>query len=124
MQRGVHENDDMASIRPPGSVPAPLTGTYTRHGSTLTGPVQLLLVRRSNTTTAKSSLYVLRVHENGRRSYVSSLWDTASPGTYGAEYRGVRYTVTVTEDKATFTTTSGETPMYINGVSGNSIAGA
>ena len=122
MQRGVHENDDMASIRPPGSVPAPLKGEYIRHGSTLTGPVKLLLVRRSTTTPSKSPLYVLRVHENGRRSYVSSLWDTPSPGVYGAEYRGVRYTVTVTEDKATFTTTSGETPMYINGVSGNSVA--
>ena len=112
----------MAKVHPPGHPPTPLTGTYIRQGSTLNGPLKLLLDHRASTTKAKSSLYVLRVDPNGKRSYVSSLWDTPSPGTYGAEYRGIRYTVTVTEDRVTFTTGTEGTPMYINGVSGNSIA--
>lgn len=112
----------MASIHRSGSVPAPLSGTYTRQGSTLTGPFKLILAHRSTITSAKSFLYVLRVHENGRRSYVSSLWETPSPGLYWAEYRGVRYTVTVTEDRVTFRAGSEESPMYINGLSGKLVA--
>ena len=78
----------------------PLTGQYVRQGSKLTGPVTLLLVHRTATTKAKASTYVLQVQDDGRRSYVSSLWDSSPPGTYALEYRGIRYAVTLTDDAA------------------------
>ncbi len=79
----------------------PLTGQYVRHGSKLNGPVDLLMVHRSTTTTAKAQTFVLRVHSTGRREYVSSLWDGPTPGTYALEYKGLRYTVTMTDEVAT-----------------------
>lgn len=97
-----------------------LTGQYARQGSTLTGPTTLLLVHRASTTKAKASTYVLRVADDGRRSYVSSLWDGPSPGTYALEYRGIRYAVTLTDDAATVTTGPAGSPQYINGASGHS----
>lgn len=99
-----------------------LTGQYTRQGSKLTGPVTLLLVHRAATTKAKAATYVLRVADDGKRSYVSSLWDGPSPGTYALEYRGVRYAVTLTDDAATVTTAQVGTPPYINRGSGNTLA--
>jgi len=77
-----------------------LTGQYARQGSKLTGPVTLLLVHREATTKAKANTFVLRVQDDGRRSYVSSLWDGPAPGTYALEYRGIRYTVTLTDANA------------------------
>lgn len=109
----------MANIHRPGHVPAPLTGSYVRQGSTLTGPVKLLLVHRSSTTPAKASTYLLQVHKDGRRSYVSSLWDTPSPGIYEAEHGGIRYTVTLSAEAATFTTGS-RMPEHIIGHSSGS----
>lgn len=99
-----------------------LTGQYVRHGSKLTGPHTLLLVRRSTTTTAKAHTFALLVHPDGRRSYVSSVWDGPSTGTYALEYRGTRYTMTLTDGTATLTPCTEEPPMYINRGSGNSIA--
>lgn len=99
-----------------------LTGQYARQGSTLTGPTTLLLVHRASTTKAKASTYVLRVADDGRRSYVSSLWDSSPAGTYALEYRGIRYVVTLTENVATIAPAHGGTPQYLNRGSGNSIA--
>jgi len=81
----------------------PLTGQYVRHGSKLTGPCTLLLVHRSTTTHAKADSYVLLVHPDGRRSYVSSVWDGPTPGTYAIEYMGIRYAVTLTDTTAQVT---------------------
>lgn len=100
----------------------PLTGQYVRHGSKLNGPVDLLMVHRTTTTTAKAGTFVLRVHHTGRREYVSSLWDGPTPGTYALEYKGLRYTVSMTDDAATVAPAQGGTPPYINRGSGNSIA--
>ena len=91
----------MANIAPPERSSDHLTGQYVRQGSKLTGPVTLLLVHRASTTKAKASTYVLRVADDGKRSYLSSLWDSSPPGTYALEYRGIRYTVTLTDDAAT-----------------------
>lgn len=112
----------MANIAPPEHRSDPLTGQYVRQGSTLTGPTTLLLVHRASTTKAKASTYVLRVADDGKRSYLSSLWDSSPPGTYALEYRGIRYTVTLTENAATIAPAHGGTPPYINRGSGNSIA--
>jgi len=87
----------------------PLTGQYVRQGSKLTGPVTLLLVHRAATTKAKAGTFVLQVQDDGRRSYVSSLWDSSPPGTYALEYRGIRYAVTLTADLATFAPSAGGT---------------
>jgi hypothetical protein len=86
-----------------------LTGQYVRQGSKLTGPVTLLLVHRAATTKAKAGTFVLQVQDDGRRSYVSSLWDSSPPGTYALEYRGIRYAVTLTADLATFAPSAGGT---------------
>ena len=112
----------MANI-PQGSTSSDtLTGEYTRHGSKLNGPVDLLMVHRTTTTTAKAQKFVLRVHSTGKREYVSSLWDGPTPGTYALEYKGLRYTVTMTDEVATVTPAHTGTPPYINRGSGNSIA--
>ena len=100
----------------------PLTGQYVRHGSKLNGPLTLLLVHRASTTQAKAHTYVLQVHPNGKRSYVSSLWDGPAPGTYALEYKGVRYAVTLTDDAAVVAPAQEGTPKYLNRGSGNSIA--
>ena len=115
----------MANIAHPEHSSDPLTGQYTRHGGKLTStttPLTLLLVHRGSTTQAKASTYVLQVHPNGKRSYVSSLWDGPSPGTYALEYRGVRYAVTLTDDAAVVAPAQEGTPKYLNRGSGNSIA--
>ena len=112
----------MANIAPPERSSDHLTGQYIRQGSKLTGPVTLLLVHRAATTKAKADTFVLRVLDDGRRSYVSSLWDSSPPGTYALEYRGIRYAVTLTADTATVAPAQVGTPPYINRGSGNSIA--
>lgn len=109
-----------ANIAPPERSSDHLTGQYIRQGSKLTGPVTLLLVHRAATTKAKADTFVLRVAEDGKRSYVSSLWDSSPPGTYALEYRGVRYALTLTDDAATVTTGPAGSPQYINGASGHS----
>lgn len=90
----------MANIQPQDHPSDPLTGQYIRQGSKLTGPCTLLLVHRSTTTHAKADSYVLLVHPDGRRSYVSSLWHGPTAGTYAMEYRRQRYTVTMTDSTA------------------------
>lgn len=90
----------MANIRPAEHSSDPLTGHYVREGGKLTGPCTLLLVTRSTTTHAKASTYVLRIHPDGRRAYVSSLWDGPVAGTYALEYGRQRYTVTMTDTTA------------------------
>lgn len=112
----------MANIQPPDHQSEPLTGQYVRHGSKLNGPVDLLMVHRTTTTTAKADTFVLRVHHTGKREYVSSLWDGPTPGTYALEYKGLRYTVSMTDEVATITPAHRGTPPYINRGSGNSIA--
>ena len=99
----------MANI-PKGSTSSDiLTGEYTRHGSKLSGHVDLLMVHRTSTTTAKAQTFVLRVHSTGKREYVSSLWDGPTPGTYALEYKGLRYTVTMTDEVATVIPSAGGT---------------
>ena len=90
----------MANIQPQEHPSEPLTGQYTRQGSKLNDPVDLLMVHRTTTTTAKAGTYVLLVHPTGKRSYVSSLWDGPTPGTFALEYKGIRYAVTLTDSTA------------------------
>ena len=100
----------MANIADPEHRSDHLTGQYTRHGGKLTSTTTtLLLVHRAATTKAKASTYVLLVHPTGKRSYVSSLWDSPAPGTYALEYRGIRYTVTLTDEVATVSPSAGGT---------------
>ena len=112
----------MANI-PKGSTSSDtLTGEYTRHGSKLSGPVDLLMVHRTSTTTAKAGTFVLRVHSTGRREYVSSLWDGPAPGIYAIEYKGLRYTVTMTDEVATVAPAHGGSPQYHNRASGQNVS--
>lgn len=93
----------MTNITNGHTLPDALTGEYTRHGSKLTGPCTLLLVHRGTTTTAKADTFALLVHPDGRRTYISSVWDGPSAGTYAMEYRGVRYAITLTDTTASVT---------------------
>ena len=96
----------MSNIQPPEHCSDPLTGNYTRHGGKLTSsttPVTLLLVHRTSTTVAKAHTYVLLVHPDGKRAYVSSLWDGPTPGRYALEYKGVRYALSMTDTIAVVT---------------------
>lgn len=115
----------MANIAPAEHPSAPLAGEYSRHGGKLTSSTSsttLLLVHRTTTTKAKGSTYVLQVHPDGKRTYVSSLWEGPSPGSYALEYRGVRYALTLTESRAVVVPVTGGTPEYINRGSGNNLA--
>lgn len=99
----------MANITNGHTLPDALTGLYTRHGSKLTGPCTLLLVHRSTTTTAKADTFALLVHPNGRRSYVSSVWNGPTPGTYALEHKGIRYALTLSEHTAQLVPVAGGT---------------
>lgn len=113
----------MANIQPPEHPSDPLTGQYVRQGGKLTSPTTtLLLVTRKGTTPAKAQVYVLRVHPDGKRTYVSSLWEGPFPGHYALEYRGQRYTLTLTDDAGIVAPAQEGTPQYLNRGSGNSIA--
>ena len=79
------------------------------------------MVHRTSTTTAKAGTFVLRVHSTGRREYVSSLWDGPAPGIYAIEYKGLRYTVTMTDEVATVTPAHGGSPQYHNRASGQNV---
>lgn len=113
----------MANIPQGGHGSAPLAGEYTRHGGKLTSTTTtLLLVHRTATTSAKANTFALLVHPDGRRSYVSSVWDGPSAGTYALEYKGIRYTLTLSEHTAVLVPATVGSPQYINRASGNSIA--
>jgi hypothetical protein len=121
--KGLPINDVYVANIPKGNtVPDTLTGEYLRHGSKLNGPCTLLLVHRGTTTTAKAHTFALLVHPDGKRSYVSSVWDGPTAGTYALEYRGIRYTLTLAEGTASMVPATVGTPPYINRGSGNSIA--
>lgn len=112
----------MANIQPPEGSSDELTGHYTRQGSKLTGSTTLLLVHRTNTTHAKGDTYVLRVDDTGQRSYVSSLWNTSTAGTYALEYRGTRYHVTLTDTAAEVAPATDGSPKYHNRASGQKVS--
>ena len=99
----------MTNLKVGGNASDTLTGKYIRHGSKLNGPVDLLMVHRTSTTTAKAQTFVLRVHSTGKREYVSSLWDGPAAGIYALEYKGIRYTVTMTDEVATVIPSAGGT---------------
>lgn len=102
----------MANIERAEQPSAPLAGEYTRHGGKLTStttPTTLLLVHRATTTRAKAHTFALLVHPDGRRSYVSSVWDGPSAGTYALEYAGVRYTLTLSDSTALLVPSAGGT---------------
>lgn len=85
---------------------AALAGEYLRHGGKListTTPTTLLLVHRTSTTPSKACTYVLLVDPAGKRTYVSSLWDSPTPGCYALEYRGIRYALSMTDSTAVVT---------------------
>ncbi len=108
--KGLPINDDYVANIPKGNtVPDTLTGEYLRHGSKLNGPCTLLLVNRTTTTHAKAASYVLRVYPDGRRSYVSSLWQGPTPGTFALEHGRQRYTLTLQDTTASIGPCAGGT---------------
>ncbi len=110
----------MANIERAEQPSAPLAGEYTRHGGKLTStttPTTLLLVHRATTTRAKAHTFALLVHPDGRRTYVISVWDGPSAGTYALEYRGTRYTLTLSDNAAVVapvTSSTGSSNVYVH----------
>ena len=82
-----------------------LAGRYDREGSRLRNEdFEFIIVRRPETerTRAKSAEYLLRVNEDNRRSYVSSLWATNEEDVFSIEYNRTRYRVHIAEAEAYF----------------------
>jgi hypothetical protein len=80
-------------------------GTHDRNGSRIyTQPDQLLIAERPapKTSNAKSTQYLLRINAQGKRQYVSSLWEQA-PNVYELEYGRIRYRLTLKDTAAIFT---------------------
>ena len=86
------------------------TGTYDRTGSRLEGDVTLLIAQRppEKVTASKPETYLLEVHQNGTRSYLSSLYPTSTYGRFRMEKGGTWYELELGPDVAsvTFTKTS------------------
>ena len=80
-------------------------GTYSRTGSTLQGKTTLLIAQRPPTkvTPNKPETYVLEVHANGKRQYLSSLYPTSTVGQYRMEKGGTWYLVDLAPDVASIT---------------------
>jgi hypothetical protein len=86
----------------------PLLGEYNREGSRLgkvDGGRMIISRRKANPTTPnKTENFLLYVHPDGKRSYVSSLWQTSSTDVFSFEYAGVRYQLNCTKQaRATVT---------------------
>lgn len=76
-----------------------IAGSYDRKGSRLEGKSFNLLIQQrkaSKQTQAKAASYLLLKPKPGEQlpfsgSYLSSLWETSTPGMYELEVSGVRY---------------------------------
>lgn len=75
----------------------PLQGYFQKEGGVLKGKrgFDLLIRNRSanQTTVSKTAQFLLKVDGDGKRQYISSLWQTRRAGVHEFEYRGVRYSV-------------------------------
>ena len=81
-----------------------LSGRYDREGARLRGDREFIIVKRPQReqTRAKSEEYLLEVLPNGKRRYVSSLWQTTEPDVYTIEYQRTRYRVSIAAAEAYF----------------------
>lgn len=80
----------------------PFEGSHERNGSKIFIPSgELLLTPRKSTKQSKSKtgIYLLHIDQNGKRKYVSSLWEK-TPDTYEFEYARIRYRLTLTPTTA------------------------
>ena len=64
------------------------------------GTGTLLIAQREKTTKAKAPHYILHIDPDGRRTYISSLWDMSGM-MYAFEYGGIRYNIQFTPTYAT-----------------------
>jgi hypothetical protein len=77
-------------------------GTHDRNGSRIyTQPDQLLIAERPapKTSNAKSTQYLLRINAQGKRQYVSSLWEQSN-NVYEFEFARIRYKMILTPTTA------------------------
>jgi hypothetical protein len=81
-----------------------LAGKYEREGARLRGEREFIIVKRppKERTRAKSGEYLLEVKPNGKRRYVSSLWETTEEDVYTIEYQRTRYRVHIASAEAYF----------------------
>jgi hypothetical protein len=83
----------------------PFEGTLERNGKKIfTKQGDFLITPRqpSKQSSSKTSVYLLHIDTNGKRRYVSSLWEQA-PNVYELEYGRIRYRLTLTDTSAIFT---------------------
>lgn len=78
----------------------PLLGEYNREGANLikSDGNRILITRRKHKPDSpnKSKNFLLYVHTDGQRQYVSSLWETSTTDLYSFEYGGKRYSLDLT----------------------------
>jgi hypothetical protein len=80
----------------------PFEGTFERNGKKIfTDQGEFLLTPRkqSKQSRSKTGLYLLHIDLNGKRRYVSSLWQQ-TPDTYELEYARIRYRLTLHDTSA------------------------
>jgi hypothetical protein len=79
----------------------PIQGSYNREGSRLTSSdgSGLIITHRTPDPTKpnKAENFLLYVTSEGRKDYVSSLWETTTTGLYSFEYGGTRYSLDLTK---------------------------
>lgn len=88
----------------------PFEGTYERNGTKIFTPTgELLLTPRKITkqSKAKTAMYLLHIDQNGKRRYISSLWEQC-PDIYELEYARIRYRLTLTPTTAEVVNLSNE----------------
>lgn len=79
----------------------PLSGIYARQDKYFRKIIDktldangLMICQRQSTTSTKPSLFVLYIHPDGSRTYLSSLYPRGlDPGSYWFDYDGVKYTL-------------------------------
>jgi len=78
-----------------------LPGRYNRTGSRLTredGTGLIITHRKKDPNRPnKAENFLLYVSSEGRKGYVSSLWETTTTGLYSFEYGGTRYNLDLTK---------------------------
>ena len=84
----------------------PIQGKYNREGSRLTssdGSGLIITHRTPNPSRPnKAENFLLYVSPEGKKGYVSSLWETSTTGLYKLEHGGTRYTLDLTQPEEAF----------------------
>lgn len=78
-----------------------LEGIYQRKGKKLVKEnLTLLLSERKETTEKRSKYFLISLRGNQKDSYISSLYEDESAGWFWFEYKGINYSIYLSDDSA------------------------